>query len=194
MPLRRMDQGSVENWGEMRAEVKQLRIAMPSRVRRMLLGLRDFGAGGAFMVDQLTHSLQVATYAERAGASEEVVLAALLHDVGKVLSPENHGPIAAEMLKPVVSAGTYWVIQVHQDFQGRFFYDKMGRDRDTFRQYESQPCFDLACQFSDWDQAAFDPDYDTLPLAHFEPLIDKFWGARIPPSTVSDEPVAAAPR
>ena len=31
---------------------------------------------------------------------------------------------------------------------------------------------DLAAQFADeWDQTAFDPDYDTLPLEHFEPLV-----------------------
>jgi hypothetical protein len=30
----------------------------------------------------------------------------------------------------------------------------------------------LAEQFADeWDQTAFDPDYPTLPLEHFEPLV-----------------------
>jgi predicted HD phosphohydrolase len=169
-----MDQATADNWAEMRSEIKRLRTAMPSRVKRMLLGLRELEAG-AFMVDQLTHCLQTATYADRAGATEEIVLAALLHDVGKVLSPGNHGPIAAEMLKPVVSEQTYWLVKVHQDFQGRFFYEHMGRDRDTYRQYESHPGFELALQFTEWDQAAFDPDYDTLPLEHFEPLIDEFW-------------------
>ena len=36
----------------------------------------------------------------------------------------------------------------------------------------------LAEQFADdWDQQAFDPDYDTLPLEHFEPLVRKVFGA-----------------
>ena len=30
----------------------------------------------------------------------------------------------------------------------------------------------LAERFADeWDQNAFDPDYDTLPLEHFEPMV-----------------------
>jgi putative nucleotidyltransferase with HDIG domain len=175
-----MDLAKPEDWAEMRQEIRDLRMTMPARIKRMLLSLKELEAGGAFMVDQLTHCLQVATLAERAGASEEVVLAALLHDIGKAASPENHGPIAAEILKPVVSEATYWVVKVHQDFQGRYFYEHIGRDRDAFRRYEKEPWFDLACQFSSWDQAAFDPSYDTLPLSHFEPLIEKFWRARIP--------------
>ena len=35
-----------------------------------------------------------------------------------------------------------------------------------------EPWFELAERFADdWDQTAFDPDYDTLPLEHFEPLV-----------------------
>ena len=38
--------------------------------------------------------------------------------------------------------------------------------------------FKLAEQFADeWDQIAFDPDYDTLPLSHFEPLVRKIFGS-----------------
>ena len=38
--------------------------------------------------------------------------------------------------------------------------------------------FKLAEQFADdWDQQAFDPSYDTLPLEHFEPLVRKVFGA-----------------
>ena len=39
-------------------------------------------------------------------------------------------------------------------------------------QYQGQPAYELAERFADeWDQAAFDPDYDTLPLEHFEPRL-----------------------
>ena len=35
----------------------------------------------------------------------------------------------------------------------------------------------LAAQFADeWDQIAFDPDYDTLPLEHFEPKVRELFG------------------
>jgi hypothetical protein len=52
------------------------------RVLATLAGLRDLY--DSTDVDELSHALQVATRAERAGADEEIVLAALCHDMGKL--------------------------------------------------------------------------------------------------------------
>ena len=60
-----------------------------------------------FAVDQLTHCLQTATRAEEAGADEELVVASLCHDIGKVISVPNHPRIAAEILKPYVRDEVY---------------------------------------------------------------------------------------
>ena len=46
--------------------------------------------------------LQTATRAERAGADDEMIVASLCHDIGKVVSVANHPGIAAEILKPYV--------------------------------------------------------------------------------------------
>ena len=125
-----------------------------------------------FAVDQLTHCLQTATRAERAGADDEVVIASLCHDIGKAVSVPNHPRIAAEILKPYVRDDVYWMILVHQDFQGRHYYHHFGGDPNARDQYQGHPAFELAERFADeWDQAAFDPDYDTLPLEHFEPRL-----------------------
>ena len=121
-----------------------------------------------FAVDQLTHSLQTATLAERAGADTEVVIASLCHDIGKAVGVPNHPRIAAEILRPYVRDEVRWMVEVHQDFQGRHYFHHLGADpsREQHRGHES---FALAEQFADeWDQIAFDPDYDTLPLEHFE--------------------------
>jgi predicted HD phosphohydrolase len=179
MAVRRMDQASSQDWAEVKSEIVDLRAGMPDRIKRSLLELRELRARG-FMVDQLTHCLQTATLAERGGASEEVVLAALLHDIGKTISPENHGAIAAEILRPVVSDDVYWLVRTHQEFQGRFFFQHIGKDPETYRKYESHPRFELGIQFSNWDQQAFDPSYPTLPLEHFEQLFAKFWTGRKP--------------
>jgi len=169
-----MDSANEEDWIGFRAEIRELRRSMPRRITRMLEALRELDGGG-FMIDQLTHCLQVATHAERDGAPDDVILAALLHDAGKAVSPQNHGAVIAEVMRPVVSDDIYWLVKHHQDFQGRYFYAHIGRDPETYRQYASHPSFDLACRFSAWDQASFDPSYDTFPLSHFEPLIDSFW-------------------
>jgi hypothetical protein len=50
----------------------------------------------------------------------------------------------------------------------------MGKDPEARRQYANEPWYQQACQFTDeWDQVAFDPEFDTLPLSHFESMIDR---------------------
>ena len=133
----------------------------------MLRQLEGITAG--FATNQLVHCLQTATLAEKAGADDEVVFASLCHDIGKVVSVFNHPAIAAEMIKPFVRSDVYHMIRAHQDFQGRHYYAHFGQDPDAREQYRGEVWFELTERFADeWDQIAFDPDYDTLPLEHFE--------------------------
>ncbi len=169
-----MDQGSVQQWMVIKDEHAVLQQGVPARIKGMLMALGDIQGG--FNVNQLVHSLQTATRAERAGASEEMVLASLCHDIGKVVSVPNHPAIAAEILRPYVSEEVYWVILTHQDFQGRHYYKYLGKDPDARNAYKDHPSYQLAASFADeWDQTSFDPDYDTLPLEHFEPLIERYF-------------------
>jgi predicted HD phosphohydrolase len=166
----RMDESTAEQWAVIGKETFEHQDRVAESVLAMLRSLATITDG--FAVDQLTHSLQTATRAERAGADEEVVFASLLHDIGKAVSVPNHPEIAAAIIKPYVSADTYNMIRAHQDFQGRHYYHHFGGNPDARAQYEGEPWFDLAARFADdWDQVAFDPDYDTLPLEHFEPLV-----------------------
>jgi predicted HD phosphohydrolase len=101
-------------------------------------------------------------------------VASLCHDIGKAISVPNHPAIGAEILKPYVREEVYSMILAHQDFQGRHYYQHFGGDPDAREQYRGQPWFDLAARFADeWDQLSFDPDYDTEPLEHFEPLVNE---------------------
>ncbi|MDQ1477222.1 MAG: hypothetical protein QOE62_2451 [Actinomycetota bacterium] len=166
----RMDESTAEQWAVIGKETFEHQDRVAESVLAMLRSLASITDG--FAVDQLTHSLQTATRAERAGADEEVVFASLLHDIGKAVSVPNHPEIAAAIIKPYVGADTYNMIRAHQDFQGRHYYHHFGGDPDARAKYEGEPWFDLAARFADdWDQVAFDPDYDTLPLEHFEPLV-----------------------
>jgi predicted HD phosphohydrolase len=167
-----MDQGKVEDWMIIGQQVLKRQAGMPAIITGMLRQLQEQVDG--FAIDQLQHGLQTATRAVNDGASEELIIAALCHDIGKVISVENHPAIAAEILRPYVSDETYEIVRTHQDFQGRHYYALMGRDPDERRKYEGMPWFQLACKFTDeWDQASFDPDYETLPLEHFQPMIER---------------------
>ena len=178
MSFTRMDQGRVEDWMAIGAQVAQRQSTMPSIIKSMLSQLEQQVDG--FAVNQFVHGLQTATRAERAGASEELIVAALCHDIGKVISVENHPAIAAEILKPYVSRETYEVVRTHQDFQGRHYYALMGKDSNARRQYENESWYELAERFTDeWDQTSFDPAYDTMPLEHFEPMIDRVFSKRM---------------
>jgi predicted HD phosphohydrolase len=163
----RMDESTAEQWAVIGTETFAHQDRVADAVLAMLRSLAEITDG--FAVDQLTHCLQTATLAERAGADDEMVVASLCHDIGKAVSVPNHPMIAAEILKPYVRDDVYHVIRVHQDFQGRHYYHHFGGDPDAREQYRGEPWFARAEEFADeWDQVAFDPSYDTLPLEHFE--------------------------
>jgi predicted HD phosphohydrolase len=173
-----MDQGSVEDWMVIGGQCAERQSRMPVTIKSMLRRLEEQVDG--FAINQLQHGLQTATRALRDGASEEMVVAALCHDIGKVISIENHPAIAAEILKPYVSQETYEIIRTHQDFQGKHYYALIGRNPDARRNYENEPWFELAKKFTDeWDQTSFDPAYDTLPFEHFEPMVDRIFSKKL---------------
>jgi predicted HD phosphohydrolase len=162
-----MDVSTREQWDLIGAETRQNQTRSADRVLDMLGSLSAVTDG--FAVDQLTHCLQTATRAERAGADDEWVVASLCHDIGKVVSVPNHPRIAAEILRPYVRPEITAVIAAHQDFQGRHYYQHFGLDPEMRERYRNEDWFGSAERFADeWDQNSFDPDYPTEPLSHFE--------------------------
>ena len=174
--FKRMDQSSKEDWDHIYNEHLPHVLDMPNRIISMLKQLEGLTLG--FGTNQLHHALQTATMARKAGASDEMVLISLIHDMGKVINVPNHGQICAEIIKPYVSTDAYYVIKTHQDFQGEHYYHYQGKPRDLRKQYVNEPWYEKAIEFTDkWDQAAFDPEYKTDSLESFKPLIRKFFEA-----------------
>ncbi len=181
-----MDESTAEQWAVIGVETAQNQPRVAERVLDLLRSLTTITDG--FATDQLTHCLQTATRAERDGADEEVVVASLCHDIGKAISVPNHPEIAASILKSYVRPEVHTMIRVHQDFQGAHYYHHFGGDPDARQKHRddlSDEEWDLAERFADlWDQTSFDPDYDTLPLEHFEPMVRRvFAAANMFPST-----------
>lgn len=163
----RMDESTAEEWQVILRESEKNQGRVGEEVVRMLRDLEKLVDG--FATNQLVHSLQTATRAERAGADEQVIIASLCHDMGKLVSVYNHPAIAAEILKPYVRTEVYEMIKYHQDFQGRHYFAYLGADPNARDKHEGKGFYDLTALFADeWDQISFDPDYDTLPLEHFE--------------------------
>ena len=130
------------------------------------------GSLAGYKVDRLEHSLQSASRAYRDGADEEMVVAALLHDIGDLLAPHNHSEMAAAVLRPYVSERTYWVVRQHGLFQSYYYAHHMGGDRNARDRYIDHPWYQDAVDFCHrWDQSSFDPKYESLSLEFFEPMV-----------------------
>jgi len=166
-----MADGTKEDYDLIRRVGRPEYDALPERALDALRTLKNFGKG--FKIDRYQHSLQTATRAFRDGADEETVVAALLHDLGDVLAPTNHAEYAGTILEPYVSEKTHWVVRHHGLFQLYYFGQHIGRDPDVRERYRDNPYFDATVEFCEkWDQTAFDPDYDTLPVEHFESMVE----------------------
>jgi len=170
LPHTAIDQFDADDWKRITAAEQEDPHPVADSVLALLFSLAGVVEG--FPVDQLTHALQAATRAEIDGADREVVVATLCHDMGKAISDANHAAISAEILRPYVSDETYHAVLRHQDFQLRHYAAHFGSDPDGREKHRGQPWFALAERMvDDWDRPSFDPDYDTRPLSHFEPLV-----------------------
>ena len=125
-----------------------------------------------YQVSRLGHSLQAATRAWRAGADDDWVVSALLHDIGDIYAPYNHDEYAASILRPFVREQCTWVVEKHGDFQMVYYGHHVGGDPDKRDRWRDSPYFDDCARFcEDWDQSSFDPDYPTEPMDFFAPLV-----------------------
>ncbi len=168
----RMDESTQEDWDLIGQEFKAFAGGLVDRVIAHLR-LLD-GDYGGFPIDRLSHCLQSATLAYRDGRDDEYVVCALLHDIGDTLGAFNHPEIAAAILKPFVSAENHWMIENHGVFQGHNFFHYIGMDRDMRDMYLEHPCYERTREFVDcYDNPAFDPKGEILPLEFFEPMLRK---------------------
>ena len=148
------------------------------RVIRVLKGL-DSSFGG-YKISRLEHSLQAASRAMRENAEEEMVVAALLHDIGDEIAPLNHSELAASVLKPFVSEKTRWIVEKHGLFQTYYYNHHYGKDRNLRNQFKGHEFYEDTINFCHrWDQSSFDPNYDTISLDDFIPLVGKVF-SRVP--------------
>ena len=140
---------------------------------RLMAALRRLDGGlGGYPISRFEHSVQSATRAEADGADVEMIVAALLHDIGDELAPENHSQLAAAVIRPYVRAEVTWVVNMHGLFQQHYYGHHVGLDPDAREAHRDHPWFESCVVFCErWDQASFDPAYHSAPLEHFEPML-----------------------
>ncbi len=114
----RMEDGTKDDYMFLKEAHASYIVGFADRALKYLDTLYDGFPGE--QVTRYEHSLQSATRAHRDGQVEEMVVAALFHDIGDQIAPENHAEFAAAVLKPYVSANTHWMIEKHGIFQGYY--------------------------------------------------------------------------
>jgi predicted HD phosphohydrolase len=175
-----MKDSTQEDWDALRDEDVAFRAGLADRVLDHLRLLDD--QGSSFHVTRLDHSLQTATKAYRGGKDDDYVVCALLHDIGDSLGVYNHADIAAAVVKPFARPDLCWMVEKHAIFQGYYFFHYVGGDRNAREEFRGHEYFDLTAEFcEEFDQQAFDPHYDNLPLEHFAPAVRAFMTTPIKP-------------
>ena len=171
----RMADGTAEEYAFLEPLYAATRQLVPDALVGLLRRMRGDTLG--YRIDRYAHSLQTATRAWRDGVDEETVVCALLHDVGDVLAPDNHSEVGAAILRPYIGERNYWVLKHHGLFQGYYYFHHRGGNRHARDRYRQHPHYAACVDFCErWDQESFDPDYDTLPLEHFRPMLERVLG------------------
>ena len=172
-----MKDGTKEDYLLLEKHEKKYIEGTADRLIKFMSGLTNTLEG--YKITRLEHSLQSATRALNDKANDETVVATLLHDIGDELAPLNHSEYAAAVLKPYVSEKTHWIIEKHGEFQMYYYAHHFGGNKNQREKYKGHKFYQDTVNFCEnWDQKSFDPNYKSLSLNEFEPLIKKIFSRK----------------
>ena len=152
---------------------------------------------GMEAISQLAHALQCARLAELAGASDALIAAALLHDVGHLLQndmhdapKEDHSVIGARYLAAWFDEDVVAPIRLHAGAKRYlvgtdplYFHGLSAASRRSLkwqggalddasaRHFMQQPYARDAAALRRWDDRAKEPELVTPPFAHYRSLL-----------------------
>ena len=178
--FKRMDEGTPEEYQFLHKREVEFTKNVSERIILALKNLDNSLPG--YRISRLEHSLQSATRAEKDGADKELIIGALIHDLGDELAPANHSQLAATIIRPYVREEVTWIISMHGLFQMFYFGpedyqgEEIGINKSLRENYKHHKWFDSCDRFCrDWDQMSFDPNYPSKTLEYFEPLINEIF-------------------
>jgi 2-amino-1-hydroxyethylphosphonate dioxygenase (glycine-forming) len=176
----------------------------------LLAGASDFYAGES--VTQCEHALQCAQRARDERAGDELILAALLHDIGHLLHQDQHtgaphhdregarylqelgaSPRVCALVASHVDAKRY-LTWAHPDYYRQLSPASQDSLRqqggpmsaDEARQFEADPLFREKLRLRAWDEQAKVPGAHVTPLAHYRPLLEHHFAGTTPGAVSAD--------
>lgn len=174
----RMDEGTFEDYQFLHEKEADYFSGTPKRILAQL-ELQGEESLSGYQISRLEHGLQSATRAEHDGADIDWIVAALIHDIGDGLSPQNHDRMAAEIIRPFVRDEVSWVVEKHGIFQMKYYGHHYNWNPDQRDEFKDNPYWQSCADFCErWDQMSFDPDYPMKPLDHFAPMVFEVFGRK----------------
>lgn len=134
-----------------------------------------------YSINPYRHCLQSATKVYRDGHDLQTVVTALFHDVGFTVAPHLHGEFAATLLRPYISERNNWMLLHHGEFQKYYCHDHPTvEDRLAREQWRDHPHYEWTKEFVElYDQRAMDPNYNSMSLKEFEPIVEEAFSKRL---------------
>ena len=173
-----MDDFRSDDWALMnRQRADYLKEEQPRQVLDMLKASRDAPTFG-YAINNFEHCLQTATLLHEDGYDEEDVVTGLLHDIGFVVCPDNHGRFAADLLRTHISEKNVWMLEHHEIFQRVHLHGFYEQDDPNFinerQRWRGHKWYEWTVEFVErYDIVAIDPDKENLPLEFFEPMVER---------------------
>ena len=169
-----MKDGTKEEYLLLNKYEKKYTESTADRILKFMNGLNSSLEG--YQITRLEHSLQTATRALNDNADDEMIVGALLHDIGDELAPLNHSEYAASIIKPYVSEKTHWIIEKHGIFQMYYYAHHLGGNKNEREKFKGHKYYIDTINFCEnWDQKSFDPNFKSLTLKDFEPYVKKIF-------------------
>ncbi len=77
--------------------------------------------------------------------------------------------------------------------QAYYYGDAMNIDKNLRERFRSSPYFEACENFCEkWDETSFDPNYSSMPLSHFEPMLLRLLEKKIYSAQDLNDPLNAA--
>ena len=172
--FKQMKDGTKEEYLLLDKHEKKYIQSTADRLINFMSGLNNTLEG--YQITRLEHSLQTASRALNDKANDEMIVAALFHDIGDELAPLNHAEYAAAVLKPYVSEKTHWIVEKHGEFQMYYYAHHLNGNRNQRDKYKGHKYYQDTLNFCEnWDQKSFDPNFKSLTLGDFEPFVKKIF-------------------
>ena len=173
-----MDDFRRDDWSLMnRQRDEYLREQRYRQILDLLKASRDAPTFG-YAINNYEHCPQTATMLHQDGLDDESIVAGLLHDIGFIVCPDDHGQFAADLLRSVLSEKQIWMLEHHEIFQRIHLHENDCTNDPEFvnerEQWRGHEYFDWTEAFvRDYDIVAINPELEALPIEFFEPIVKR---------------------